>query len=344
VRLDDSFGFGPREGVLLYQIGSPEGFELRWTLPHGDTFSSIAARGSHLYVGTGRGTVRVFDISQAPPAQRASFDFGPGPASGQISNLILSGDLLIGMVDGQIVARRLQADGLSATSAFTLRDPLIYPAQLARAGRYLYLLGTLGGYFGAGSLAVYDLESGSGPVVVGRWSSSCGTSQASAVGGGRAFIDCTPEFGGSQPRQVQVVDLADPAHPFLAGAMALETDEMAVLNGVLYARLSGQVRLEAYDLAQPGVPPRLGGLEGEPIAVPTAYDPATRTGFGYGFDSGGPEGALRYGIVAHDLKDPRRLRRAGYYLSELGYGTPQAVIAGRVYCSGRRLGAFELER
>ena len=48
--------------------------------------------------------------------------------------------------------------------------------------------------------------------------------------------------------------------------------------------------------------------------------------------------------MAHDLKDPRRLRRAGYYLSELGYGTPQAVIAGRVYCSGRRLGAFELER
>jgi hypothetical protein len=329
---------------LLYQLGGPQGLELRSSIPHGDTFTSIARRGSLLYVGTGRGTVRVFDISQAVPVERAELVLSSGPLPERVVNLDLSGDLLIGMVNSQIVAGRLRAGGLSVSPAFSFRDPVLCTLQIAVSGRYLYLLGVVDGYGRSGGVATYDLQAGSQPSLVGRWTSDCGTGYAFAVGGGRAFIDCTPDFGSNQRRRVQVVDLTDPAQPFLAGTMALETDGLAVVDGILYALLSGEPRLASYDLSQPGVPPRLGTLRGEPTGLPQAYDPATKTGFAYGFDSGGPGGGRRYGIVAIDLSDPRRMSLAGYYFSEPVHAVPQVVLAGRVYSVGDRLAIFELER
>lgn len=145
-------------------------------------------------------------------------------------------------------------------------------SHLALAGRYAYVSGAIGSGAEARSrLWVFDIADPATPRPVARLDLPLAITDLALAD--HALCLLTVEQGGdgsagSAAYALQMVDLADPARPRLAGSLPLPDQSLALAAGGAYAYVAGGERLLAVEVANPDAP-RIVGSYDAPSRVDT---------------------------------------------------------------------------
>jgi hypothetical protein len=219
------FTFGLTDPTMPASLFTPEsegGFST------GDIFS-YALSGELMYVpiidGILIGGIGVIDLSDpANPALVSTFETGDY----QVLHIVGDDDYLYVLAQGESPNIHIYdlEDPLSPVAVQTVPMPE-YANKLGLEGDRLYA--ACDG-FNCQSLYVIDVSAPDSAEITGRWQMNAGAGDMVAMGNGLFLM---PNFD----EGIWVLDVSDPANPFLAGRLQLPGDfaRFKVIDGVVYA-------------------------------------------------------------------------------------------------------------
>ncbi len=265
------------------------------------------------YVADGWGGLRVLDVTkQATPAEIGSYQ----PDRVFASSLVISENRLY-VADREAGLRVIDALDPARPVQLGLYRPFGYAADVGAAGNYAYVAA---GQYG---LRVVDISDPTRPREVGS-ETAVGWAETIAVAGQHAYIGTLPYEGS----RLQVVNIADPAHPTLVSSLALEpgvSRDIVVRDGIAY--IADEWGLQLIDVSNPLTPVRLSftdlhtGASGQPATV--------------GIDVKGNMAFIAQsegGLLVVDVSDPRKPTLAATYKSPDILKVVSLVVLGkRVY-------------
>ncbi len=196
-------------GLVAGNAGCEPGLELMATAS--TTFNderSIAIEGDYAYVGSNRGYITVFDITDPyNPVQVGSI----GPSGQQVWGLDVCGDRLYAANDAVGFAIYDISDPSALTELGRRSDGRYAWSVYIDEGTYPYAYVSYG-YTGSAGLAIYDVSDPSAIGLVAQYNATGGSGRDIWVQDGLAYL-----LNGHPPNALDIIDISDPSSPGKVG-------------------------------------------------------------------------------------------------------------------------------
>lgn len=222
-----------------------------------DEACGVSVSGDYAYVANGASCLQVVDISDPEsPVLAGSCDT---PEPGVAHDVAVAGDyayLAEGAAGFQVIDISDPTNPTPVAGCATLDDARC----VAVAGDYAFV--------GAGGFLSFDISDPTGPAPVGAFVPPGATAYDIALSGDHAFVVC-------QPLGLQVVSIADPTNPILAGSCPIPGSVLSVAIAGDYAFIGAEyASIYVVDITYPTSPVLLGscGTPGDSRGIDIAGD------------------------------------------------------------------------